>query len=229
MSAGGRPLSLLRILYEVRLQIGLFALLSLIYGLSLVGVTPSPSDLQSELVRLFDEHGVWVVAPVSFVENLGGLNIYFPGSVAILTAMALTSGNLERAILIFFVIVLPSFTAHQLNFLGGRLFGASRADFLGENRLDFRTRRGLVVGFLATLWHPHFTALTAMVSGAEGMCYRRFLAYFTPIFLGWNTFWGVTMYFWGAFARQGEGMFSFFWAYIVGWAAWDIWKLWKRQ
>jgi membrane protein DedA with SNARE-associated domain len=175
---------------------------------------------------IFREYGVLAVAPISFLENLIGLNAYFPGSVVILGAMALTSGQPQLAACTFLAIFAPSFAAHQVNFLIGRHFRTNSAVYADAGR--YKTSIEINLLFASTLWHPHFAALTSIDSGAQGMSYRRFLSFFTAWFLLWNLFWGVTMYAFGLLLPRESLGLPIIVGFLVVWTLWDLLEIGKR-
>lgn len=199
---------------------GLLLLVLLLYVLELKGIIPERSRIAEGIESAFVAYGVIVVAIVSFVENIGGLNLYFPGSIAILSSMAMTAGRPFLAAKVFVAIVTFSFLAHSVNYAIGRA-GAGRALEGSEwfGRLGEGTRRwGFAVVFWLAAWHPHPTALASLLAGAAGIGYRRYLKWFLPPFFTWNSVWGIAMYIVGGLASE-PGLAGFY----VGVGAITLW------
>lgn len=130
-----------------------------------------------------------------------------------------TAGDPLRTLFVFIAIVLPSFLAHQINYLIGSGLGPEQTEHLLRSaRTAPSSSKQRWSSFALTLWHPHFAALTCLAAGALGMRYGRFLSYFAPMFLAWNCIWGV-MYNLG-FAIAGEGRLApLFLIYLLSWLA----------
>ena len=113
-----------RLVETVRPQLFVIVIVVTAGLFSCFGLVPKPEMLAAKLKTLFEQYGILLVAPISFAENLVGMNIYFPGSIVILTSMTLASGDPSRAVSTFLAIIIPSFLAHQLNFALGVRSGA---------------------------------------------------------------------------------------------------------
>ena len=175
---------------------GLLLIVFILHRLEVRGLIPSRSQIAKNIGTAFSTYGLVVVAGTSFIENLGGLNIYFPGSIAILGAMAMTAGKPVMAARVFGTIVSFSFLAHSTNFFIGRAASGQRSWKLsGDGRIPEAIRKwGFPVVFWLATCHPHPTALVTLLAGAKGVSYRTFLKWFLPPFCVWNVFWGILMY-----------------------------------
>jgi membrane protein DedA with SNARE-associated domain len=221
-------------LRRIRAQIIVGALLVVCYLLNLAGVIPPPEIVYDRIEKIFSVHGVFFIGPISFIENVVGLNAYFPGSVAILGSMALTAGNPRLALVTFIAIVVPAFLAHQVNYFLGRRI--ARRSAVGKERgQKMNSRYGPGIGthliFFTTLWHPHFAALTSIDAGSQGLGYRRFTKLFGLWFLFWNIFWGGVMYGFGAVLPRESLGYPIVIVFLVIWGAWDFFKVgeWARE
>ena len=181
-------------------------------SLSFLGV------FEERQLLIFLEHSigaqVTLVAPFSFLENIAGFNIYFPGSVVILVAMGLTHGDPWKGLGTFFLIVVPSTLAHILNYCVGRFV----------KRRENGSARGSSLGFALAGWHPHLMGLVSVGAGADGWDFGTFLRRFLPWHFAWNTFWGVVMYTAGGSVIREAGLSWFFVLYLVIWTGWGIRK-----
>jgi len=155
-------------------------------------VLPNEHILINDLWKLFATYGLIAVAVSSVIENLVGVNYYFPGAVVILTAMALTAGTIPRAIATFFTILIASSIAHLINFAIGRSFRKPN-EAITLNK--FRP-------YLMSYWHPYFAAVNSFNAGTQNISFQTFLKYFVPSQIGWNLFWGIVMFSVGSISGQ---------------------------
>ena len=201
-------------------------LLGVVCGLAVASeynVLPPTSDLLNTLRTLFVRYGLIAVAVCSFLENIIGLNIYFPGSVVILTGMALTAGHPSLALKTWTVIFCFAIMAHYVNFLGGRLL-AVRGRYLPSSRLNsiIGKKTRLLTLFLATFWHPHFAAVTSYACGVNGVGYAPFSGYLALATGLWYAFWGFLFYNVGKAIPEKINLSPVFLAYIMIWIIWDV-------
>jgi hypothetical protein len=203
-------------------QLIILLLIGILYSLSILHLIPSPTQLNGVLVQSFKTYGLPLIAICSFLENLIGVNIYFPGAFTILTGMALTSGHPVRAIVTYFTIYLPALVANVLSFYFGLASQQSSATTI-------RRRRNSLIWFFFTYWHPQLAAVTAFSAGAEGLLSKSdFLKHAIGISLFWSVFWGVVIYNFGVFANVTQNLMPIFLGYVVIWTAVDINK-WLRS
>ena len=204
--------------------------LLLIGLLSSLGWIPSVHELSDMLGRFFEKGGLPVIGMASFAENTIGLNVYFPGAIVILVAMALTAGDLPRALMTFLVILIPSMLAHLMNYGLGRWLGG-RVNVEGHTSGGDPSRfaKGRMWGlFLASYWHPHLAAVTSYAAGTEGVGVGAFLRVFVVASLLWNSFWGIVMYNFGEVAGATRNLIPLFYVYVVGWLLLGIWRFFKQ-
>jgi len=201
---------LLSLLKHLRAQL---FVLGVILGLVVLGrldVIPSPSAIEIAIRKLVSK-GYLALVGIAAIENIGGVNAYFPGSIAILAGMAATKGDPSLAMRVFLAIVCGSSVAHAINFgLGRRL----------------RDRSGIASSvpgskvYWLSCWHPHFASVAAIAAGQAGVSVRDFVSRFGPAFLCWNVFWGVAMYFLGL-PDFGESTVVAVGLVVVLWAVWE--------
>lgn len=223
-------MSVINIIRTIRAQLAIAIFLALVFLLTAWGVIPPPEVLIEQIVHLFNRHGLPIVAFFSFVENVVGVNAYFPGSIVILSSMALTAGNPTLAVLTFLAIFIPALFAQVFSYLLGKRFQTD--DIVNESlppaeNKNANSKTWLV--FLSTFWHPHLAALTCIAAGSEGVAFKRFVKYLLPTSLVWNSFWGITMYTFGNFIKPNSTLVILFVVYLIVWAAWDVYKLYKKQ
>lgn len=182
---------------------------------SAVGALPPPDELSQSLLTFFKRHGPFVVAPMCFVENFAPVNAWFPGALAILTAMASTSGDPEAAIKMFFVIWPSSLLGLLASFLAGRLLGRRRRMTQTTEPKD--SDRSVWFLSLLTFFHPYTGSLNVFRMGTVGNSIRRIgIAVFVSHLL-WSVFWAVTTYRYGLWLYNGSGLLLIVWLYLIVW------------
>lgn len=194
-----------------------------IYLLGATNILPDIDQLTDDLKLFFDQYGLIAVAILSFVENIIGVNVYFPGSIVILTAMAMTSGNPLLGFKTFLTIFIFALISYNFNyFLGNKLADSERVESLKSD--SKRGNKKVTVWYLATFWHPHFASITSLVSGAEGISYVVFIRNMLLAGLVWNSFWALLMYHFGSFINDGPEFKIAIYVYLVGWLLYESYK-----
>lgn len=216
-------MNVLKIISVLRIQILLLLFLFLFTVLSAWEVIPSTSELSKALQVFFDSYGLPSIGAISFFENIVGMNAFFPGSVVILIAMAMTAGDLQKAFLTFLFIYIPAVIAHNINYMLGR-FGYIEPTSTIETNFNSKRKKDILYLYVFTFWHPHFTALSCLASGAEGMEYKKFIFWFLVISLPWNIFWAALMYSIGMSTGSEFNFMPFMIAYVLVWGGYDYMK-----
>jgi hypothetical protein len=208
---------LLLIVRKLRVQLLLVGVLCLVQGLAALGAIPPSEHLSQRLIHLLEQGGFWLVALFSFVENLPGLNVYFPGSVVLITRMSLTAGYPGVALLTYLAIVLPAIAANMVSYwIGRRLAPNSAVAAPAEKKLWW--------WYLSTYWHPQLAAMTALASGSSGIPFIRYAQHFLPISIALSFIWGLALYSLGSVGPIRESVFPLAWVYVLVWIAWDVYK-----
>lgn len=196
------------LLKHLRAQLFILGVILVLVVLGRLEVIPSPSAIETMMRRLVSK-GYLALVVIAAVENVGGLNAYFPGSVAILAGMAATKGDPSLAVRAFLAIACGSSVAHGINFALGRRFRGTIASAVPGSRV-----------YWLSCWHPHFASVAAIAAGQSGVSVRDFVSRFGPAFLCWNVFWGVVMYSFGV-PDFGESTMVVVGLVVVLWAAWE--------
>jgi len=178
-----------------------------------LGIIPRQSELLIMLTQFFRTWGLPAIAVCSFLENVAVFNVYFPGSIVILTGMALTAGEPWLAVATFFAIACPSLLAHALNFWAGHL--RARSDPIQIHQVEF---------FLA-FWHPQTAALATFKAGDAGWPVGRFVRYLLVSALSWYLFWALIMYHFGMAAGSTGWLLVLFYLYLIAWIIQDLLKI----
>lgn len=216
-------MSVIKVIRVVRVQALLLVLIFTLSVLSEAGMLPQADEIRGIIFEALQTYGLPLVAVLSFFENIPVFNAYLPGSIVILSAMAMTNGNPSLAVLTFSFIIVPSLLAQIFNyFLGFRL-----ANNDSQGRHPSYAYRTWAL-FFGTFWHPHFASMTCLVVGKEKMPFFDFVKYLIPSSLFWNCFWALAMYNLGNFIKSGPILIFVMIAYIVLWALWDIRKCYRK-
>jgi len=219
------------IVSRIRKQLILLGIVTVMLVLSRAGEIPSPECLARYLEGYFETYGLPLVAITSFLENLVVVNIYFPGSMLVLAAMALTAGNPTRAVLTYLAIVLPAIISQHVNFLLGRSSRGRRPTADREYREGPERLAGMRnwLVFFSTLWHPQLASVTCFAFGSSGISYRAFARYLYISGLAWSIFWGLLIYHVGNVLRPTQNLIPLLYVYLILWLLWDIRSVQKRS
>ncbi len=205
-------------LKAARIPIAFLALYGLVDVIGQLGYVPTVDNVARSLEGLFTTYGAVAVAGISVLENLVLINAYFPGSLVILTAMAMQAGNPEAAAITFCAIYGGATIGYHLSFLVGRM-----SDGLWKKRSQSTyNSTGLGLLFLATYWHPHLAAVTNTAVGGSPVPYSRFLLYSLLASLPWNLFWGGLMYSAGTLIKGEVDLSTVLYVYLVGWIVYEV-------
>jgi len=203
----------------IRAQLLVTVMITSLSILAHYSVLPSPADLARSLEQLFTKHGLILVGIASFLENCVGIGTYFPGSIVLITSMSLTSGDSTRALLTYCAIVLPAIAANIASYAAGYLAGKE-----ANRRSGQRSAGNLALWYTATYWHPQLAGITAMASGADGVSFLQYLAFFLPISLSWTMAWALFLYKVGSIVDVAGRLTLLFYVYLAGWFLWGILK-----
>lgn len=220
-----------KILKAIAPQLLLLAALGVIGIFAELELIPSLPEINSRVIGYIAQGGFGVVALFSFLENLPGINAYFPGSVVLVARMGTTHGDPGLAVSTYLAILIPAMIANTLTFLLGTRFVNRSVTYSQAQSTPTTTRlkSSLWLWYFTTYWHPHLAALTALAAGAKGVGFSRHLATFLPISLLWSVIWAVLLYNLGAFVDVSTQLTSLVFVYLVLWIAWDLRGLYREE
>jgi hypothetical protein len=201
----------------------LLLLLATLQVLAMVNIIPPAEVLSSLLSHALQEGGLTLVAVASLLENLPGVNTYFPGSIVLLVRMTSTAGEPYQALLVYFCVLLPAIGGNLCSFYIGRIF-PRRATGGTESRSATDSRKTIAF-YVLTYWHPHLASLTAYASGSTGMGAGTHAKYFLPVCISWSMFWAFLLYHTGAILDMNSQLVWLSWVYLALWIIWDLRKL----
>jgi len=176
-------------LIYVKTPIIVIILYFMIYFLIEFNYIPPLEKLEDSLIIYYEKYGLFMVAFLSLIENIPGINVYFPGSIVILTAMAYSHGNPTLGLYTYLVIFSFAFIGYHISYYIGRVSSSN----LKENKTSLRDKN-LFIYFFLTLWHPHSASITCLVAGEDNVPYKKFLKNLIIVGFIWNTFWALLMY-----------------------------------
>jgi|WetSurMetagenome_2_1015567.scaffolds.fasta_scaffold01024_14 hypothetical protein len=197
----------------------LFFALLMSFLLSALKVIPPFEILVEILFSLFDKYGSLIVGPASFFENLAIANFIFPGSIVILTAMALTAGNLLKASWTFLFIWLGSL----LGLIGSFVLGKILSRY-GMQKSTLVKGKSLAWQAAVTFWHPQFASMMCFSLGSNNVRLRSVAVPLLVINLLWNLFWGVLIYNVGPIFKDAETIKYLLVAVLLLWLSWRFYK-----
>jgi membrane protein DedA with SNARE-associated domain len=204
-------------------QMILFGFLATLYLLSLLKLIPSPHELNDLLLKLFKDYGLPIIAVSSFVENLIGVNAYFPGAFTILTGMSLTAGHPSQAVVTYLAIYVPAYAANVLSFFSGKW---QKGDV---QNLTHPVSKRAWSWFFLTYWHPQLAAITAFSGGVRSqVSTKHFFVISFVVSLFWSLFWAIIIYHFGLMAKVADYFGLLFIAYLLIWTSTDTWKYFRK-
>lgn len=202
----------------LRVQFFVIALLFIFYLLQFLEVLPDMSSLEATLSELMALYGVVFLFALSFVENIPGLNIYFPGSIAILLGMSNTSGNLSQGFFAFSSILLAAILANAIN-----IYFSNKVEKKSAEKI-------FLVETVLALWHPHFASIFALRVGKLSNAWSFFVFKFIPVTTCWYIIWAVLMYNIGSTISMSSMLMNVvFFIYLGAWLINDSIKYFNKN
>jgi hypothetical protein len=179
------------------------------------GVLPTAKALSDGLGVYFDRYGLGLLAFVCFIEYFAPINTWFPGAFGILSAMASTSGDPSKALIVFLVIWISSFVGLAASYLFGGFF----------LRNHYRTgnepaSHSLLQGILFI--HPQMASLHLLQLGAERQFSLQLMVQTIGYQSAWSLFWGGTIYWFGVWFLESSAIYLAVFAYLLLWLARDV-------
>ena len=199
----------MQFLRYVKAPLLLLICLSLVLFLGEIGVIPEFHYLIDMLKDIFFKYGLVVVFLASVLENTIIINFAFPGAIVILSAMAISSGNIPLAVATFLCIWLGSIFGLCLSYLIGY-----KASGVMKTNEEFRSHSRI---FVSTFWHPQLASMSVYNFGINRAMPRRFLTSALAINLMWNLFWAILVYKIGNIFDSSESIKYLLFLVLVCW------------
>lgn len=205
----------MKYIIAIKIQLIMILIVTMLFCASFIGIIPTIYELLDYLKVLFQKYGVVAVMICAFFENIAGFNLYFPGSIVILTSMALSAGNPKMAFSLFVIISVFSILAHLANYLVFRLL---------DKKNDKKENCPKLSEYFLSFWHPHFAVVVSIKSGARGVPFIIFFKRMVVAAISWYIFWAVVMYSYGTLtvSKNAFGLIWLFLLYLIIWTIWDI-------
>lgn len=192
------------------------------------GSVPPPSEVARILLSFFAQHGLWIVAPICFLENLAPLNSWFPGAFAILTAMASTSGDAIAGVRMFFVIWWSSLLGVAASYAIGRTVGNREKACSVDHSSNAFSKIDWATAFIVFV-HPQTGSLHTFRLGTRSRSWRKA---FLPVLIAhfsWSVFWAVTTYKYGLWIYGGNTLLFLIWGYLLFWIGFESLKFLRQS
>lgn len=168
------------------------------FYLRISGIIPRPDGVFNWLENLYAHYGYWVVFGAALLEGIVIINMYVPGSNAILLGVIFAKRSGLSVPAVVALVVLGFTISLSLNYLIGR-HGVYR--LLRRFGLDKKlTEEGKVLvhnnmwSMFASFIHPNIASLMSIGAGIVAMPYRRFLTITMLSLLFWDSFWAIVTY-----------------------------------
>ena len=211
----------------IRVPLILLVFLAALEILSRFGIIPTDEEISLIIGRALDKYGLITIAPLAFLENLVGFNVYFPGSIVILTTMALSAGNPLQAVIIFLIYYLFAVFAYHIDF-----FASERLKSISIFGIKFQSQKlskrniswPLWLRFLVFFCHPQLASLFCVQLADEKREYSQIIKYLLVFTFGWTLFWSILMYSVGMSSGRNVDLKAFAYIYLFGLLVSDLYQ-----
>lgn len=179
----------------------LLVLVGLVIYLRVKGIIPSPAKIIDLLEQGYASYGYWVVFLSAILEGLIIINLYFPGSTAILLGVILAERSGLSVPLVVTIAIIGFSISYSANYFIGR-FGVSRLlERFGYGQVIEETSEKLKEKgprmILTSLFHPNLGAFVTTGAGVIKMpVWQYAIATLTGLTV-WDSVWGLLAYTFG--------------------------------
>jgi len=188
-------------------------------------ILPSKLVMFNTVADWLANGGLPFVFALSLIENVAFVNVYFPGSIAILAAMVGTEGDFERVLAVWSIISIGAVVGQSATFFAASQLihtfsKVSKGQPLYKNKLGMWLRLGL-----SSFWHPHLASMACLSMAEASVPLRYFLLVSVVCTSLWNAFWAVFVLWFGNIFVDGYTGTILVYLYLVGWIIIRIVKL----
>lgn len=159
---------------------------------------PTPEEMFNLIVRFFESYGLLVVFIGALGEGVAVVNLYFPGSAAILLGVVASEGDPLQASAVVVVASCGFALAAQFNYLIGRCGLQPLLHRIGGRSLLERSRRKYErQGARSLFWgyfHPNIGGLLAVAAGTGRLRWKYFSRLTVGAITFWNILWGIVVF-----------------------------------
>ncbi|EBA12664.1 DedA family protein [Roseobacter sp. CCS2] len=202
----------------IKTPLALLTILLSLDALTFLGLLPSKTILFASLSEWLAGSGLAFVLLVSFIENIPILNVYFPGSITILAAMAGTSGDPLKVFAVWGVVSLGAVAGQFLLFaVGMRFIKRSQALNQPHQRVEKMNYKGPILLGLTSFWHPHLASMACLAMIEANVKFKRFATISIVWTCTWNIFWTFFVLLFGNIFSEGFLGFLLVYLFLVIW------------
>ena len=178
-----------------------FAFFAIMLALRLTGVIPGPARILQLVETGYSHYGYWLVFISAILEGLVVINLYYPGSTAILLGVIFAHRSGNSVPLIVALTVIGFMIAYSINFIAGyygisqllaKLGYQSQLKHIGKSLKD----KGVRV-ILTSLFHPNLGAIVTTGAGVIRFSPYKFFISSLISLIVWDSVWASLAYFFG--------------------------------
>jgi membrane protein DedA with SNARE-associated domain len=198
------------------------------------GILP-PQDVLLEKLRalLVSGSAAWLFA-ISAIESTVAFNVYFPGALVILAAMAATANDPGLTLLAFACITSGQLVGYAADYCIGYFFERT---LVAPNRsLHFESRYVKIdwpippwLLIFATFFHPHSAALTSYNLGTQAFSKWRFAVTAFSAVMFWGAVWTIVCITQLNFVIKQTPWGRVFVVYVLIWIGWIAFRYFRQR
>lgn len=188
------------------------------------GVIASPEEIVSYLDDWYSRYGYWVIFISALIEGIFVVNLYFPGSTAILLGVALATQNELSGIILVMLTIIGFFLSYCANYFLGKyglfqlLLRFGYGDILEDIKQSISEKGPRIM--LTTFFHPNIAAAIATGAGVINMPFKQFAIWCFLSLILWDIIWGILVYVLGEYILKlfGSWMiipFTILWTALI--------------
>lgn len=162
------------------------------------GIIPGPDIIVSYLETLYTNYGYPVVFISALIEGLVLVNLYFPGSTAIILGVIFASRS-ELSVPLVVALAIGGFLiSYTANYFIGRhglnklLKKCGYEESLKNIQNSLKEKGGRAI--LSSYFHPNLAALVSTGAGLIGMPYLKFIGASALALILWDSLWAFVAF-----------------------------------
>ena len=163
---------------SVKVPLLLLIVMLILEVLSRANILPASDQWSLMIKSAVVKYGLLIIGPLAFLENLASFNVYFPGSIVILTTMALSAGDPGRAVRIFCIYYVCAISAYHVDYSIGLALRAKIGSVAGTSLFDRTAHLPLWIRFAVFFVHPQLASILSVQIGSEGRSYKEIIIYY---------------------------------------------------
>ncbi len=181
-------------------SIGLFVL---VLYLRFSGVIATPAEITEQLQNWYREYGAWFVFISAIIEGIFVINLYYPGSTAILLGVAFAVNNHQSVPFYVTLIIIGFYLSYLFNYWLGKhgvyklLLKFGYGDVI-EGMQDTLREKGPRI-MLTSFFHPNLAAIVTTGAGVINMPFKTVALWSAISLIIWDSIWGLISYLTGPY------------------------------